>query len=364
MFYVEHGPEIVASIVPDDMENGVRAVLDSFLADANNDLNELVLNDGFFISSISAGVVPPAELGYLCVPTPPNLCTPISVLVEGSHFPSAPTEQVAYYLYRQANILPSLIDVNGYQIVYIGKNAVETTNEITLSGVPNREMGQDEQKFFAEALQQFLSSQVSADPTDEDALKIVSVTVNGQVIDTSSTVARVGGQRRLEASTTINVKVKGQYKPPPVIDFGAIVEDSINADPGRMERELKSPSPELQGTIGGSSIPNDYFQQADVIGSKEIKTPTAVIIKDTRNPMQGTLNMMVGVVGSMILVLSAAFFLRPHRRAAIFRSKSNNQDAQLHTQLVHPDLFHDEKQGYRDQYGDQFHDNAYQDNAY
>ena len=63
MFYVEHGPEIVPSIVPGDMENGVRAVLDSFLVDANNDLNELVLNDGFFISSISAGVVPPAELG-------------------------------------------------------------------------------------------------------------------------------------------------------------------------------------------------------------------------------------------------------------------------------------------------------------
>lgn len=283
--------------------------------------------------------------------------------VEGSHYPSAPTEQVAYYLYRQANILPSLIDVNGYQIVYIGKNAVETTNEITLSGVPDREMGQDEQEFFSKALQQFLSSQVSADPTDEDALKIVSVTVNGQVIDTSSTVARVGGQRRLEASTTINVQVKGQYKPPPVIDFGAIVEDSINADPGRMERELKSPSPDLQGTIGESSIPNDYFQQADVIGSKEIKTPSAVVIKDTRNPMKGTLNMMAGVVGAMILVLSAAFFLRPHRRAVIFGSKSN-RDAQLHTQLVHQDLFYDEKQGYSDQYGEQFHDNAYQDNAY
>ena len=61
-FHVEHGPEMSASNVPRDMERGVSSVLDGFLVDSNNDLNELVLNDGFYISSISAGVVPPAEL--------------------------------------------------------------------------------------------------------------------------------------------------------------------------------------------------------------------------------------------------------------------------------------------------------------
>jgi hypothetical protein len=66
MFYVEHGPEIAASNVPGDMERGVRNVLDGFLVDTTNDLYELVINDGFFISSISGGVVPPAKLGCKC----------------------------------------------------------------------------------------------------------------------------------------------------------------------------------------------------------------------------------------------------------------------------------------------------------
>jgi hypothetical protein len=280
------------------------------------------------------------------------------VEVEGSHFPSAPTEQVAYYLYRQAGILPSLIDVNGYKIVYVGMNAVETNNAITLSGVPGREMGEDEQAFFAKALQEFLSKQVTIDPDDEDGLKIVSVTVNGQVIETSSTgIARAGGQRRLESSNTINVQVKGQYRPPPEIDFGAIVEDSINSDPDRVARELKNPRPELQGTADGTPIMSDYFQEADVVGSKEIKTvPTTIILEDTTNPMKGTLNMMAGVVGAMILALSAAFFLRPHRRSVIFGPKSS-EDALLQTQLVDQEnAMYDEKVGYRD--------HQYQDNAY
>jgi hypothetical protein len=356
MFYVEHGPSIVASDVPQDMERGVRTVLDAFLVDKKNDLHELVLDDGFYISDISAGVVPPADLGYLCVPTPPNLCTPIGVEVESSHLATASTEQVAYYLYRQASILPSLINVNGYKIVYVGKNAVETNNEITLSGVPGREMGDSEQEFFAKALQEFLNSQVTVDPTDEDALKIVAVSVNGQVIESKTTIAR-DGQRRLQNSNRINVQVKGQYRPPPEIDFGAIVEDSINSDPDRMARELKSPRPELQGTAGEVSITSDYFQEADVIGSKEIKTvPTTIILEDTTNPRKGTLNMMAGVVGALIMGLAAAFFLRPHRRAAMFGSKQN-YDAQLHTQLVDREQgFVDEKVVYRDQY----QDNGYQ----
>ncbi|KAL3805688.1 hypothetical protein HJC23_005932 [Cyclotella cryptica] len=360
MFYVQYGPEIPTSAVPSDMESAVRGVLNGLMMDKTNDLNELVVNDGFFISSVSAGVVPPAKLGYLCVPTPPNLCTPVSVEVDGSHLPSAPTEQVAYYLYRQANTLPSLIDVNGYKIVYIGKKAVETNNEITLSGVPGREMGVSEQEFFAQALQDFLNSQVAADPSDEDGLQIISVSVDGQVIDTASTVAR--GQRRLESSNTINVKVKGQYRPPPEIDFGAIVEDSINADPERMANELKSPRPEIDGNDQTALTTNsDYFQEADVVGSKEIKEeiPTVIVLEDTTNQMKGTLNMMAGVVGVLIAILAAAFILRPHRRAAIFGSKSN-EGTYLHTQDVDQESYLlDEKRAYRQPYhGDIFRENS------
>jgi hypothetical protein len=63
MFYVEYGPMMPSNQVPSDMERGVKSVLDRFMMDENNDLYELVKNDGFFISSITAGVVPPEKLG-------------------------------------------------------------------------------------------------------------------------------------------------------------------------------------------------------------------------------------------------------------------------------------------------------------
>ena len=78
MFYVEHGPEMSASNVPSDMERGVSTVLDGFVMDSNNALNELVLNDGFYISSISAGVVPPSELGCEFLTTLSILFKPVA----------------------------------------------------------------------------------------------------------------------------------------------------------------------------------------------------------------------------------------------------------------------------------------------
>ena len=55
MFYVQYGPEIPTSAVPPDMESAVRGVLNALMMDMTNDLNELVVNDRFFISSQSRG---------------------------------------------------------------------------------------------------------------------------------------------------------------------------------------------------------------------------------------------------------------------------------------------------------------------
>lgn len=139
----------------------------------------------------------------------------------------------------------------------------------------------------------------------------------------------------------------------PEIDFGAIVEDSINADPETMAKKLKSPQPGVESTDEGAlAINSDYFQEVDVIGSKEIKEEiqTLIVLEDTTNHMKGTLNMMAVVVGSLIAILSAAFFLRPHRRAALFGSKSK-EGTYLQTQEVDQESFlWDEKGAYRQPY--------------
>ena len=333
MFYVEHGPETPQSVVPGVMETASKTVLDGFLIDDTNELNELVIDDEFFISSVKAEFAAPDQMGFTCVPKPPNVCTPIAVQVEGKHLPSATSDQVAYLLYRQGSILPSSINVDGYRAVYVGKQAVETSNEITLSGVPSREMGDNEQAFFAQVVQKFLHDRVAGHPLDEDAMKILSVSVDEQTIDAISSVSRVGGQRRrLGGSNKINIKVKGQYRPPPEIDFGQIVEDSINADTEGLNRELKQ-SP---GSI--------YFKEVDVVGSRQIKekVETVIVLNDSTNPLKGYLNMMAYGVAGMIVILLASFFLRSRRRAAIFGTKAEER-VSLKKGAYHDEDFFDDR---------------------
>jgi hypothetical protein len=78
-------------------------------------------------------------------------------------------------------------------------------------------MGLTEQEYFAEVARKFLSQNVG-DPTDDDSLRILSVTVNGQVINGNSTVPTAEGrynpQRRLQVTNSVEVSVKGKYRPP------------------------------------------------------------------------------------------------------------------------------------------------------
>lgn len=172
-----------------------------------------------------------------------------------THRSTATTDEVTFALLRQSMHLPLLIDVEGYTIEYVGDRAVETNSEITLSNVPDREMGESEQSFFEEVARDFLRNQVTND-SGNDSLKILSVTINGQEItsddsygvenDIPSSSARNNSQRRLEKSNKLSVSVKGKYRPPPELNFGEVVENSINRDRELLERAQQTPCPQRE----------------------------------------------------------------------------------------------------------------------
>ena len=294
------------------------------------------------------------------------ICTSISVNVEVTHRSTASNEEITFALLTQATLLSTLINAEDYTIEYVGNRAVETNAEIILSNVPPREMGESEREFFENVAFTFLNDRVSnsfAGQWNADAdgdLRFLSVTVNGQEFSTiddtgnpieGNYVPTLGSdsQRRLSNLNDIQVSVKGYYRPPPEIDFGKVVEDSINSDRELFTEKLNNPPPMyLDGSGASMTAPHlDYFDETQVVGAREIKDEkegieekpllTAGMATVQNSKDDGTknlLNMAAMIVGAMIFVLSSAFLLRPHRRSAIFSTKSKDTQPQAKSQPV------------------------------
>lgn len=343
-FYVEHSPEKSWS-VHQDMSSGVRAVLNRLMRGEDDVLHGYVIDDELAIESVVANGASPDDIGYICYPTPPDTCTPISVLVKALHHNTVSSDDVMYGLLRQSIHLPSLIVVEGYIIQYIGERAAETNSVITVSGVPSREMGDSEQKFFANAARDFLTNQLSSN----DKLSILSVTINGQeiaAVEASTIMPRSeeewndpiggqyrshpGGRRRLEGTNNVLVSVKGSYTPPPDIDFGDVVETSINSGRDLLAKELKKPPPTENG------VASNYFEEAEVEGARQIKSEL-IIVRTEDNKLRYFLNLVAMALGGLLGMLSIAFFLRPHRRRAIFPTRSEDMSIRLRKMPVNED---------------------------
>ena len=274
----------------------------------------------------------------ICVPTPPQECLPVSVDVEVTHDKSVSTNDVTYALLRHSTSLPRLIsaEVTGNtKIEYVGERAVETESRVTLNRVPGRKMGEGAQAFFEGVVRDFLAGQASSGASANDSVDILSVTVNDQTISplgasaAYSTGLRDNAVRRrlVGNSNDIDIKVRGKYTPPPALDFGRMIEDSINANSRQLEEQLKKPSLADRGSESTDLedlAVTSYFEEVVVEKAREIKRqPVSVTVVE--KGMSGTLSIVAALLGVMIFILSSVFFLRPKRRDVIFGTRSEAQ---------------------------------------
>eukprot|EP00574_Skeletonema_japonicum_P006683 CAMPEP_0201714376 /NCGR_PEP_ID=MMETSP0593-20130828/889_1 /ASSEMBLY_ACC=CAM_ASM_000672 /TAXON_ID=267983 /ORGANISM="Skeletonema japonicum, Strain CCMP2506" /LENGTH=1181 /DNA_ID=CAMNT_0048203651 /DNA_START=149 /DNA_END=3694 /DNA_ORIENTATION=- len=336
-FYAEHSADKSMADVTYDMEYGVRGVLGSFVKDNSNPLYEHGVKDGLVVTTVRGVVVSAMDVGYLCIPEAPKTCTAVSIQVEVVHYDTVSSDEILYDLLNQSDDVQKELNVEGYEVEYVGSRAVETDSEVTLSGVPGREMGGSEQEYFAQVAKDFLNNQVVS---DNDSLQILAVTVNGQEITAESAAESglSGVRRRLQSANRINVSVKGQYKPPPKINFGEVVEESINRDRELLKKELTSrpPPTSVEGDL--SEVPEfaDYFADAEVVGARELKKPeqsrVSVLNKDQERDdnLKDILNYAAFGLSGMIFLLTSVFFFRPRRFKAMLRSKSSDYHMDTH----------------------------------
>ena len=340
-FYAEHSADKSMAAVTFDMEDGVRGVLDTLKNDKSNPLHEHEVKDGLVVTSVRAIIVSAMDVGYLCIPEPPKTCTAVSIQVEVVHFDTVSSDEILYDLLNQSDDVQNSMNVEGYEVEYVGNRAVETYSEVTISGVPDREMEESELELFAKVAKEFLNNQVIS---DNDSLQILAVAVNGQEITADGAVKNdvPGVRRRLQTANRVNVSVKGQFKPPPDINFGEIVEQSINRDRDLLKKELTSRPPPVSVEGDLSEIPefDDYFAKAEVVGARELKRPEAPRLfapmnndqESGDNGMNDILNYAAFGIGGLIFVLTSVFFLRPRRFKAMFGS--SNDDYHMNTQPV------------------------------
>ena len=284
--------------------------------------------------------------------------------VEVTHGKTASTNEVTYALLRHSTSLPGLISAEGTgntKIEYVGERAVETDSRVTLNGVPGRKMGRGAQAFFEGVVREFLSSQASNGTVPNNSVDVLSVTVNGQTISPlgASSAYSTGlrdnavRRRRLGTSNDIDIQVRGKYTPPPELDFGRMIEDSINANSRQLEEQLKKPSLADRGVAATDledlAADAGYFEEVVVEKAREIKRhrPMSSVTVDEEGK-SSTLNIVAASLGVMILILSSVFFLRPHRREVIFRSRSEAQPLNATQPLEGENLDHlDEEQSKR-----------------
>lgn len=336
-FYAEHSADRSMADVTYDMEYGVRGVLDSFVKDKSNPLYEHAVKDGLVVTTVRGVIVSAMDVGYLCIPEAPKTCTAVSIQVEVVHHDTVSSDEILYDLLNQSDDVQKELTVEGYEVEYVGSRAVETDSEVTLSGVPGREMGGSEQEYFAQVAKDFLNNQVIS---DNDSLQILAVTVNGQEItaDSAANNSLPGVRRRLQSANRINVSVKGQYKPPPKINFGEVVEESINRDRELLKKELSSRAPPTSVEGDLSEVPEsvDYFADAEVVGARELKKPEQSRVSALNKKQEGDdklkdiMNYAAFGISGMIFLLASVFFFRPRRFKAMMRSKSSDYHMDTH----------------------------------
>ncbi|EJK58908.1 hypothetical protein THAOC_20932, partial [Thalassiosira oceanica] len=130
-FYVEHDPYTVSGAIMYDMSYWTRKVLDKLISGMDPVLTGYAEDDNLKVDSVKTRVMTPREIGYICVPTPPQECLPVFVDVEVRHDKTISTNDVTFALLKT---LPRLIskEVTGSkEIEYVVHRAEAVTTRVS-----------------------------------------------------------------------------------------------------------------------------------------------------------------------------------------------------------------------------------------
>ena len=212
---------------------------------------------------------------------------------------------------------------NIFETIDVGDKPVEIITNITLVGARNA-MEQSEQKYFKSVLKNFLFASL------ESSAEILYIDIKRQGILVSqdqNVVQKLKDPKEFKrrnsqliySSLEIEAVVTGKYRPPPNIDFGSLVVESINAKPELLLDQLKNPSSKLE-SIQQYVNETSFFSEIDSI-TAETLTPLEIPVPHDQKVVDTVFStnniILMGIATFFTLIITILICIYVYRRNAL-----------------------------------------------
>jgi len=328
-FLVEYQVEYSANTVYEFMNKNIKDTITSFIhndASLNRLKNELDLDFSSIYSALAES--PVSNCGPV---TKTNIgCQPIDTEVTLTYYGSLDVGDVKYTLLSHAGVVVDNLNTNSpLDVQYNGEVPLDTSLVISLSGVPSKDMSDEELTYFQETTRDFLKQK------EVGTLKILSIEVSGQTLhlgrrslQAETQFARSGIRRIQESSSSIDIatKVNAKHRPPsPGLDFDELVEDSINSADGSYREEL------LKGGMGESDSGASYFSNVNEVRAMpvpDVPPPAAPTLQYQPKEAKGGITVPISIaiiVGAALLTFALVFGAFVYRKRKQDRKRYNSK---------------------------------------
>ena len=254
--------------------------------------------------------------GQACLVTDDShICSIIKVLVRVDHNPTITQEEVRHtFLYYAIDIS---IGFDFFKTYYIGDIALETDIFISISGNDLDGFADHTRILFEETMKNYVNNKL--DDVSVSAVKITSQNMGSMPTTTSPVPVKskyistneVGAKpkirnnlgRRLQKPTTVSsldlvVGVTGEYLPPPSIDFGLTVTESLSEEgDGRDFLDSLKNFTVFENLTAIQARPN--------LALSDSKTDTIESMNDEEDEEKSKISypILFGVLGSVLLMI-------------------------------------------------------------
>ena len=200
-----------------------------------------------------------------CKPVPIDaihICTNIETSIIMIHSKNHDSGMLTYHLLERSPEITENLSNDSFGIQYSGDKSLDTTQVITLNGVPPAKMGESETKHFQQVSMRYLNSTLA----QKNNVDILLVKISNQkILKPSDTLNDNNRRLVLSSSLEITTVVTGKHRPPPEIDFSALVTEAVNEDSIELVQELKKPQLIIEND---EEIEISYFKHVESVISR------------------------------------------------------------------------------------------------
>ena len=237
-----------------------------------------------------------------CTTTSPDRkCAPLETQVTFTHKDSLERGKILLKFLLYKDTIEINLNLDGFQADYDGDIPVQTEVVVSLNGTFTETLSDSEVKYFEAITLAYLVEKLS-----EIGIDVLSVNAGSEALKDTGRFLQRNDDDGISSSSSIDVStvVDGAYRPPPDIDFSAVVEDALDAAGGTQFRD--------DLTSGRRDVPQEIvekvgtFQTVTSVNTKAKPRATAVpSTTPTIAPAaEGNYNVVILAVVTVVLVLA------------------------------------------------------------